>query len=160
LAQTTQAGEVASWHGACFDTVDERMMRRIGLLASLWAPLFALLVSASGCITPTLPPDDPPEPEVELGVGVARLRGHVGAGPAFVLVHNRVSGLVFGERAPTGAYDFEVRTEPCDVLALWYTMGSFQSPTITFRPAELEGPRGSCSGAAADAPEGDAGGDP
>lgn len=136
------------------------MMRKLGFLASSWAPLVALLVSVGGCITPTLPPDDPPEPEVELGVGVARLHGHVGVGPAFVLVHNRANGLVFGERTPTGAYDFEVRTEPCDVLALWFTVGSFQSPSIAFQPAELEGPRGACSSARADAPEGDAGSDP
>jgi len=90
-------------------------------------------------------PDDPPEPDVELGAGVARLRGHVGVGPSFVLVNNRASGLVFGERTPTGAYDFEVQTEPCDLLALWYTAGSFQSHAITFRPAEIVGRRGECS---------------
>lgn len=137
------------------------MVRQSGYLASFWSASFGLLLlAAASCITPTLPPDDPPAPEVELGVGVARLQGHVGAGPAFVLVHNRASGLVFGERTPSGAYDFEVRTEPCDVLALWYTMGSFQSPSITFRPAELAGPRGSCSSAAVDDPEGDAGVEP
>lgn len=111
------------------------------------APIRSVLVVAalvSGCATPTLPPDDPPEPDVELGVGVARLRGHVGAGPSFVLVHNRVSGLVFGQRSVAGQYDFEVQAEPCDLLALWYTMGTFQSTSTTFRPAEVAGPRGSC----------------
>jgi len=106
-----------------------------------------LCLCLAGCITPTLPPDDPPEPEVELGAGVARLRGHVGVGPSYVLVHNRVNGLVFGERTPTGAYDFEVQTEPCDLLSLWYTMGSFQSSAITFRPAEIVGRRGECNDA-------------
>lgn len=108
---------------------------------------------ASGCITPTLPPDDPPVPDVELGVGVARLRGYVGSGePAYVLVHNRVSGLVFGQRTATGAYDFEVPTAPCDLLALWYTAGSFQSNAVTFKPGEIAGVRGGCSlGAPADA---------
>jgi hypothetical protein len=98
----------------------------------------------AGCITPTLPPDDPPTPDVELGVGVARLRGYVGAGPAYVLVHNRSSGLVFGERTATGVYDFEVQTEPCDLLALWYTRGSFQSTAVTFRPGEVAGVRAGC----------------
>jgi hypothetical protein len=107
--------------------------------------LLAAVVWVHGCVTPTLPPDDPPEPDVELGTGVARLRGYVGAGPAYVLVHNRASGLVFGQRTPDGAYDFEVETEPCDQLALWYTRGTFQSSAVTFRPAEVEGPRGSCS---------------
>ena len=118
---------------------------RVGPWVALRTWWLVLLLCLGGCITPTLPPDDPPEPEVDLGVGVARLRGHVGVGPSFVLVHNRASGLVFGERTPTGAYDFEVLTEPCDLLALWYTMGSFQSPTITFRPAEIVGRRGECS---------------
>jgi hypothetical protein len=127
----------------------ERSMKvKMGYWAGLRVLLLALLVWVAGCITPTLPPDEPPAPEVELGAGVARLSGHLGVGPAFVLVHNRANGLVFGERTPTGAYDFEVRTEPCDVLALWYTMGTFQSQAITFRPGELDGPRGSCSAAA------------
>jgi hypothetical protein len=124
------------------------MTVRPGFMAGFLRWLLALSVCLAGCITPTLPPDEPPAPEVELGVGVARLRGHVGVGPAFVLVHNRASGLVFGERTPTGAYDFEIRTEPCDALVLWYTMGNFQSPTITFRPADIER-RGACSAAAA-----------
>lgn len=110
-----------------------------------WLGLGAGLVLAVACITPTLPPDDPPEPDVELGVGVARLRGSVGSGPAYVLVHNRVSGLVFGQHtAASGAYDFEVQTQPCDLLALWYTRGNFQSTAVTFRPAEIAGERGGC----------------
>jgi hypothetical protein len=111
--------------------------------------LVVALAWTLGCVTPTLPPDDPPEPDVELGAGVARLRGYVGSGPAYVLVHNRVSGLVFGQRTPDGAYDFEVQTEPCDPLALWYTRGTFQSSAVTFRPAEVDGSRGSCSSAGA-----------
>lgn len=115
-----------------------------------WLP--ALLVALVSCVSPTLPPDDPPDPEVELGVGVARLIGHVGEGPAFVLVHNRDTGLVFGQRTATGSYDFEVRTGPCDLLALWYTAGLFQSTQITFRPADLAERRGFCrSGATLDA---------
>lgn len=82
---------------------------------------------------------------MELGAGVARLRGTVGDGDtAYVLVHNRVSGLVFGQRTATGAYDFEVATAPCDLLALWYTSGSFQSSAVTFKPAEAAGERGAC----------------
>jgi hypothetical protein len=132
-----------------------------GYRADFPALLLALVVWVGGCITPTLPPDEPPAPDIELGTGVARLRGHVGVGPAFVFVHNRANGLVFGERTPTGAYDFEVRTEPCDLLALWYTMGSFQSPAIAFRPAELAGPRNSCSAAAErSSASGDAGVEP
>jgi hypothetical protein len=122
-----------------------------GYRAGLRALGLALAVALSACITPTLPPDEPPAPEVELGTGVARLYGHVGIGPVFVFAHNRVNGLVFGERTTTGAYDFQVRTEPCDTFALWYTMGSFQSPAITFRPAELAGSRGDCSPEPADA---------
>jgi hypothetical protein len=120
------------------------MTGRMGSWARSYALRLALLACLGSCVTPTLPPDDPPEPDVELGVGVARLRGHVGGGPAFVLVHNRASNLVFGERTRSGAYDFEVRTQPCDTLAFWYTMGSFQSSAITFQPAEVVGPRGSC----------------
>jgi len=130
--------------------------RRVGPWAALHVAWLVLLLGLATCITPTLPPDDPPEPDVELGAGVARLRGHVGTGPSFVLVHNRVNGLVFGEQTPTGEYDFEVITEPCDLLALWYTMGAFQSPAITFRPAEIVGRRGECSDVDA-APDADAG---
>ena len=94
---------------------------RVGLLA--W--LLAVAIALCGCATPTLPPDDPPAPDqIELGVGVARLQGRVNTGPAFVLVLNRVNGLLFGQQTPDGFYDFEVRTEPCDALALWYTVGS------------------------------------
>jgi hypothetical protein len=130
--------------------------RHVGPWAAFRVGWLILLLAFAGCITPTLPPDDPPEPDVELGVGVVRLRGHVGAGPSFVLAHNRVNGLVFGERTPTGEYDFEVLGEPCDLFALWYTMGAFQSPAITFRPAEIVGQRGECSDVGA-APDGDAG---
>ncbi len=139
---------------------------RFGLKAAFRVVPFAVALWAAGCVTPTLPPDDPPEPDVELGVGVARLSGFVGSAPAFVIVHNRVSGLIFGERTLTGAYDFEVTTEPCDLLALWYTAGSFQSSSITFRPAELVGERGSCSrpvpieGQPDAGAEADAGGEP
>lgn len=136
------------------------MNTRFGSKAGLWTVLLAVALAASSCVTPTLPPDDPPEPEIELGVGTARLRGHVGAGPSFVLVHNRVSGLVFGQRSEAGEYDIEVETEPCDLLALWYTMGSYQSTSITFRPAEVVGPRRACSQAAELAPEADAGDSP
>jgi hypothetical protein len=103
-----------------------------------------LLAAWLGCVSPTLPPDDPPEPEVELGVGVAYLRGAVAAAPAFVLVHNRATGLIFGQRTATGAYAFEVQSEPCDLLALWYESGSFQSSAVTFFPAEVAGTPDAC----------------
>jgi hypothetical protein len=136
------------------------MNSRFGLKAGFRLALLAVALAVAGCVTPTLPPDDPPEPDVELGVGVARLIGHVGVGPSFVLVHNRVSGLVFGQRSEAGAYDLVVETEPCDLLALWYTMGSYQSTSITFRPAEVAGPRRACSGATEPPPEVDAGESP
>ncbi|MGZ5429705.1 MAG: hypothetical protein ACXWFS_11910 [Thermoanaerobaculia bacterium] len=136
------------------------MTARMGFWAKTGAWALALLACVGGCVTPTLPPDDPPEPVVELGVGVARLRGHVGSGPALVLVHNRVSDLVFGERTLSGAYDFEVPTQPCDTLAFWYTMGTFQSSAITFRPAELIGPRDACRDAPGALHEVDAGDEP
>ena len=140
-----------AWHGACLYRFRSMLARR-GFWAGLRPLALALLVSIGACVTPTLPPDEPPAPDgVELGTGVARLYGHIGIGPAFVLVHNRVNGFVFGERTPTGAYDFEVRAEPCDALALWYTMGSFQSPAITFRPAEIAGAPRDCSSPEADA---------
>jgi hypothetical protein len=132
---------------------------RDGLKAGIRSALLAVALLEWSCATPTLPPDDPPEPDVELGVGVARLRGHVGRGPAFVLVHNRVSGLVFGQRSEAGEYDFEVQTEPCDLLALWYTVGTFQSTSVTFRPAEVAGPRRACFDAE-EPPDADAGEEP
>src|SRR5688572_5240624 len=119
-------------------SIEDRMGRKTWL-----AGLFVVALSA--CVSPTLPPDDPPEPVVELGVGVARLIGHIGEGPAFVLVHNRDSGLVFGQRTASGAYDFEVQAERCDRLALWYTAGLFQSTAVVFRPAELAERRGACA---------------
>jgi len=103
-----------------------------------------LLASWLACVSPTLPPDDPPEPEVELGVGVAYLRGAVPAAPAFVFVHNQATGLLFGQRTPTGAYAFQVEAEECDLLALWYEAGSFQSSAITFFPAVVAGARNDC----------------
>jgi hypothetical protein len=109
--------------------------------------VWPLLASWLACVSPTLPPDDPPEPEVELGVGVALLRGAVPAAPAFVLVHNRETGLVFGQRTPTGAYAFEVEAEGCDLLSLWYETSSFQSTAITFFPAVAAGARNDCRGA-------------
>ena len=115
--------------------------RPIGRTGRVW--LVALVL---GCVSPTLPPDDPPEPDlIELGVGVARLSGHVGRAPAFVFVHNRVNGLIFGQHTADGAYEFEVETEPCDPLALWYSAGVFQSTTIVFQAAEVAGPRGACA---------------
>lgn len=132
------------WHVACFaalqamgTSVKHRMGRKSWL-----AGLFVALVA---CVSPTLPPDDPPEPHVELGVGVARLSGHIGEGPAFVLVHNRDTGLVFGQRTAFGDYDFEVQTEPCDLLAFWYTAGLFQSTQVMFRPGDLAERRGFCA---------------
>lgn len=114
--------------------------------------VFAWALGAAwiGCVSPTLPPDDPPEPEVELGAGVAYLRGAVAAAPAFVLVHNRATGLIFGQRTATGSYAFEVVTEPCDTLALWYEAGSFQSSAVLFRPAVVVGGRDACRGDVAD----------
>jgi hypothetical protein len=103
-----------------------------------WICSFACALAA--CISPTLPPDDPPAPDtVVLGSGTALLSGHVGEGPAFVFVQNRATDLVFGQRTPTGAYSFEVQTGPCDVLRLWYNAGLFQSTSVLFVPAELAG---------------------
>lgn len=124
------------------------MNSRIGFRASFRVWVLAVALAAVSCVTPTLPPDDPPAPIVELGNGVARLRGDVGEGPSFVLVHNRASGLVFGQRTETGAYDFEVQTERCDLLALWYSMGTYQSTSVLFRPGEIDGNRGSCRASA------------
>jgi hypothetical protein len=126
--------------------------RRPRALGWLLSPLLAAWL---GCVSPTLPPDDPPEPEVELGTGVAYLRGAVPAAPAIVLVHNRATGLVFGQRTLTGAYAFEVPTQPCDLLAFWYETPSFQSTSLTFFPAELAGPRDACRNG--DVEESDAG---
>jgi hypothetical protein len=78
-------------------------------------------------------------------MGTARLTGHVGEGPAYVFVHNRITDLVFGQRTPTGAYAFEVQAAPCDELVLWYTAGTFQSNAVVFLPAELAGQRGACA---------------
>jgi hypothetical protein len=111
---------------------------------TLWA--WGFLLGLVTCISPTIPPDDPPAPdEIELGMGTARLSGHVGEGPAFVFVHNRATDLVFGQRTPTGAYEFEVDAAPCDELALWYTVGAFQSSAIVFLPAEIAERPGACA---------------
>lgn len=123
-------------------------------LAVRWL-LGPLLASWLACVSPTLPPDDPPVAEVELGVGVAYLRGAVPAAPAFVLVHNRATGLLFGQRTATGAYAFEVQAQGCDLLALWYETGSFRSTAITFFPAVAAGARNDCR--EADSPTADGG---
>ena len=140
------------WHVTCFCQL-RAMGRSVEHRTGHKTWLTGLCVALAACVSPTLPPDDPPEPSVELGVGVARLSGHIGEGPAFVLVHNRDSGLVFGQRTASGDYDFEVQTERCDLLALWYTAGLFQSTQVTFRPADLAERRGACAatGAAGDA---------
>lgn len=135
------------------------MSRHTPLRPSRKAWLAGLLVVLLACVSPTLPPDDPPEPSIELGVGVARLSGYVGEGPAFVLVHNRDTGLIFGQRTATGVYDFEVQTEPCDLLALWYTAGSFQSTQVRFRPADVVGGPGVCRRQAIEGDAGEIGGD-
>ena len=117
-----------------------------------------LIAAWLGCVSPTLPPDDPPEPEVELGMGVAYLRGAVPAAPSLVLVHNRATGLLFGQRTTTGSYAFEVDSEPCDLLALWYETGAFQSPAVAFYPGVVAGVRVSCDDSSAQAePDSDAG---
>jgi hypothetical protein len=109
-----------------------------------------LVCALAGCLSPTLPPDDPPAPDTAvLGTGTALLSGHVGEGPAFVFVQNRVTDLVFGQRTPTGAYSFEVQTGPCDELRLWYSAGVFQSTSVLFVAAEVAGQPELCRESAA-----------
>jgi hypothetical protein len=113
--------------------------------------VLSLVCALAACISPTLPPDDPPAPDtVVLGAGTALLSGHVGEGPAFVFAQNRVTDLVFGQRTPTGAYSFEVQTGPCDQLRLWYSAGVFQSTSVLFVPAELAGQPELCRESTAD----------
>jgi hypothetical protein len=104
------------------------------------------------CITPTLPPDDPPLPRAELLADDAvLLSGLVSHSPASVFARNRATGLIFGQTTPDGFYSFEVKAAPCDALDFWYRSGTFQSSPLRFAPAELTEPplaRGVCSAAA------------
>jgi hypothetical protein len=101
----------------------------------------ALALALSGCISPTLPPDDPPLPEVELlGEGQMLLRGAVPAWPASVLARNDRTGLIFGQDTFDGFYEFRVSAEVCDPLELWYTTGGFRSSPLRFVPAALTDP--------------------
>lgn len=129
--------------------------QRLPLRSRIGGLLIACLAYVS-CVSPTLPPDEPPAPAVELGEGVAYLRGAVPEAPAFVLVHNRDSGLIYGQRTATGAYAFEVGAEECDLLALWYQAGSYQSTAVVFRPAIAAGDRGACRDASEPPDAGDA----
>ncbi len=98
-------------------------------------------MALTGCISPTLPPDDPPQPEVELlGGGEVLLRGVVPAWPASVLARNERTGLIFGQDTLDGFYSFVVLAERCDPLELWYTTGSFRSSPLRFVPAALTDP--------------------
>jgi hypothetical protein len=93
------------------------------------------------CITPTLPPDDPPLPKVELlGQDTVLLSGVVPHAPASVFARNRSSGLIFGETTPDGLYDFEVKATPCDTLDFWYRSATFQSSPIRLVPGQLSEP--------------------
>lgn len=101
----------------------------------------ALALALSGCISPTLPPDDPPRPEVELlGEGHVLLRGVVAAWPASVFARNDSTGLIFGQDTLDGFYSFEVLAERCDPIELWYTTGGFRSSPVRFVPAALTDP--------------------
>lgn len=128
--------------------------RQLQVLAQALGLLAATILS---CVSPTLPPDDPPAPDVELGRGVAFLRGSVAVAPAFVLVHNRDTGLIFGQRTASGPYAFEVIAEPCDRLALWYEAGSFRSSAVAFQPAVAAGDRSACRAGSAPTPTQDGG---
>jgi hypothetical protein len=112
----------------------------------------ALLVLGS-CVSPTLPPDDPPAPRVELGEGRATLRGAVPEAPAFVIALNETSGLLYGQRTLTGAYAFEVELHPCDYFALWYQAGDFQSSAVHFVAADRAGRPELCDDATGVSPD-------
>jgi hypothetical protein len=108
------------------------------------------VLAFQGCISPTLPPDDPPRPQVELGDGVVFLRGAVPVGPSSVFAQNNRTGLIFGQDTLDGTYGFSVEAEPCDNLDLWYTDGVFRSSPLRFVPAALSEPplpRSVCFGA-------------
>lgn len=110
---------------------------------------------ATSCISPTLPPDDPPRPEVEIGNGVVLLTGAVPLPSSSVFAQNNRTGLIFGQETATGFYSFSVEAEPCDPLDLWYTAGTFRSSPIRFVPAALSKPalpRSECFGASAPMP--------
>jgi hypothetical protein len=101
----------------------------------------ALALALSGCISPTLPPDDPPLPEVELlGEGQVLLTGAVPSWPASVFARNDRTGLIFGQDTFDGLYGFRVLAERCDPLELWYTTGGFRSSPLRFVPAALTDP--------------------
>lgn len=99
-----------------------------------WVASSLLLV---GCISPTLPPDDPPLPEVEIGEGTVLLSGVVPPAPASVFVRNRATDLIYGQFTPSGAYHFEILAGPCDPLSLWYSAGDFSSAALRFAAADL-----------------------
>ena len=124
-----------------------------------------MALALSGCISPTLPPDDPPLPEVELlGDGQVLLSGAVASWPSSVFARNDRTGFIFGQDTLDGLYSFRVLAERCDPLELWYTTGGFRSSPVRFVPAALTNPplpRSVCITAAqpepAEAEPGDAG---
>lgn len=101
----------------------------------------ALALALSGCISPTLPPDDPPLPEVELlDAGQVLLSGAVPLSPSSVFARNDRTGFIFGQDTLDGMYSFPVLAERCDPLELWYTTGGFRSAPLRFVPAALTNP--------------------
>ena len=94
----------------------------------------ALALLASACLSPTLPLPPPSRPNVQGPdpQGNVTLDGTVLDG-AVVSALNMRTGELRGHTTGTdGHYNFKIPAQIGDDMELWYSVGTYQSPSIVF----------------------------
>lgn len=116
-------------------------------------------LTASACLSPTLPPLPPPvEPNLSyVSEGQLQLSGYVSTErSARVIAVNANNDHVAGAIVRDGDYRFVIAAEPGDNIELWYEVGVEVSDSVflTAPPYEASSPADAASPAPADAGSG------
>jgi len=102
-----------------------RGTRRLLLVAAAWV--------VASCLSPTLPLPPPDRPDVSApdSSGLVRIQG-IAAPRAEVIAWNHRNDVIAGQvTGSSPRYDFTMQAQANDVIELWYTQGTTESPSVT-----------------------------
>jgi hypothetical protein len=102
-------------------------------LAALWSLALLSIASLTSCLAPTLPLPPPNRPNISApdADGNIRITG-VAQSRAQVFALNVRTDLIVGQQTgASGAYDFKMPAMIGDEIAVWHSVGKFDSEPVT-----------------------------
>ena len=117
-------------HEVCYR---HRQMTRARVLRRMLATLAGLCLV--GCLSPTLPLPPPSRPDVSSpdADGMVHIQG-IAAPRSEVIAWNHANDKLAGDvTGDDSSYDFFIPGQSGDLIELWYTQGTDESTSITFK---------------------------